>query len=76
MSCAGCAAQVEKVIARQPGVQEATVNFAAATVTLTYDPLLTSEQALRTKVQEAGYDLILETETEKEETEKNRATNV
>ena len=37
MSCAACAARVDKTLNRQPGVCEASVNYAAATATITYD---------------------------------------
>ncbi len=62
MSCAACAARVEKVLAKQDGVMEATVNYAAATVTVTYNPALITPEILRSVIQEAGYDLIIETD--------------
>ena len=37
MSCASCAARVDKTLNCQPGVQEACVNYASATVQVTYD---------------------------------------
>ena len=38
MSCAACAARVEKTIAKLPGVTNVAVNFAAATIAVEYDP--------------------------------------
>ena len=38
MSCAACAVRVDKTLNRQPGVCSATVNYAAATATVEYDP--------------------------------------
>ena len=59
MSCAACAARVDKTLNRQPGVCQASVNYAAATALVEYDPAQTSPEALRHAVQEAGYDLLI-----------------
>ena len=60
MSCAVSAARVEKIIAAQAGVEKAVVNFAAATVTVTYDDSLTSPEMLQRAVRQGGYDLVVE----------------
>lgn len=60
ISCAVCAARVEKIIAAQAGVEKAVVNFAAATVTVTYDDSLTSPEMLQRAVRQGGYDLVVE----------------
>ena len=59
MSCAACAARVDKTLNKQPGVYQASVNYAAATALVEYDPAQTSPEALQHAVQEAGYDLII-----------------
>ena len=59
MSCAACAARVDKTLNKQPGVCQASVNYAAATALVEYDPAQTSPEALQHAVQEAGYDLII-----------------
>ena len=59
MSCAACAARVDKTLNKQPGVCQAAVNYAAATALVEYDPAQTSPEALQHAVQEAGYDLII-----------------
>lgn len=58
MSCASCAARVEKALNRQPGVGKAAVNYAAATATVEYDPQSCPPETLRQAVQAAGYDLL------------------
>lgn len=60
MSCAACAARVDKTLNKQPGVLSATVNYAAATATVEYDTSLCSPEALKTAIQKAGYDLIVD----------------
>ena len=59
MSCAACAARVDKTLNKQPGVCQASVNYAAATALVEYDPAQTSPEALQHAVQEVGYDLII-----------------
>ena len=59
MSCAACAARVDKTLNKQPGVCQASVNYAAATAQVEYDPAQTSPETLRHAVQEAGYDLVI-----------------
>ena len=59
MSCAACAAKVDKVLNNVPGVRRAAVNFAAATALVEYDPAQCSPAALREAVRQAGYDLVV-----------------
>ncbi len=59
MSCAACAARVDKTLNKQPGVCQASVNYAAATALVEYDPAQTSPEALQHAVQEAGYNLLI-----------------
>ena len=64
MSCASCAARVDKTLNGQPGVQEASVNYASATVKVVYDADECSPLVLKAAVQNAGYDLMVETEND------------
>ncbi|MBO8454411.1 MAG: heavy metal translocating P-type ATPase [Bacteroidetes bacterium] len=58
MSCAACAARVEKTLNAQKGVIKATVNYAAATANVEYECDECSPGSLRKAVQDAGYDLL------------------
>ena len=58
MSCAACAARIDKTLNRQPGVSRATVNYAAATATVEYNPDQCSPESLQQAVRDAGYDLL------------------
>ena len=60
MSCASCAARVDKTLNSQPGVQEASVNYASATAQVIYDADACSPLLLKAAVQNAGYDLLVE----------------
>lgn len=66
MSCAACATRVEKTLNRQPGVYHAQVNYAAATATVEYNPQECTPKTLKDAIQNAGYDLVIETNTQKE----------
>ncbi|MDE6770368.1 MAG: heavy-metal-associated domain-containing protein, partial [Muribaculaceae bacterium] len=59
MMCAVCAGTVEKTVAGCEGVKDASVNFAAAEVTFSYDPSVTSPKTVAHAVSEAGYDMII-----------------
>ena len=62
MSCAACAARVDKALNHQPGVRHAAVNYAAATATVEYDSDCCDEASLQQAVQAAGYDLLIHTD--------------
>ena len=59
MSCAACASRVDKTLNAQPGVQEASVNYASAMAQVTYDAEVCSPLSLRTAILHAGYDLLV-----------------
>ena len=55
MTCAACAARIEKVLNRAEGVT-AAVNFATETAHVEFDPANATPQALIEAVRKAGYD--------------------
>ncbi|WP_374488165.1 heavy metal translocating P-type ATPase [Zoogloea sp.] len=55
MSCAACAARIEKVLNRLPGVQ-ASVNFAAASARLSHQPLQSSVDQILAAIRKAGFE--------------------
>lgn len=59
MSCASCAARVDKTLNRQAGVKQAAVNYASAMALVEYDCQQTNPETLQRAVQEAGYDLYI-----------------
>lgn len=59
MSCAACAARVDKTLNQHTGVKKASVNYASAMAQVEYDPDLVSPAQLRQAVVEAGYDLVI-----------------
>lgn len=65
MSCAACAARVEKALNSCRGVEKASVNFANFTANVEFDNDICSPEKLQRVVQEAGYDLPLNESTDK-----------
>ncbi|HEX2064973.1 MAG TPA: heavy metal translocating P-type ATPase, partial [Acidimicrobiales bacterium] len=57
MTCGSCAARVERVLARQDGVESAAVNFATERANVAIDPARVSVDELVTAVGKIGYGL-------------------
>jgi Cu+-exporting ATPase len=55
MTCAACAARIERGLGRLDGVGEAAVNFALGRATVVYDPRRVDRGALTAKVADLGY---------------------
>jgi Cu2+-exporting ATPase len=61
MSGASCAARVDKTLNGLPGVYQATVNYATSVAQVEYNPEVCSDATLQSAVQDAGYDLLVDT---------------
>ncbi|MCI0544412.1 MAG: heavy metal translocating P-type ATPase [Actinobacteria bacterium] len=57
MSCASCALRVERILSRQPGVSEASVNFAGAEARVVYDQDQVGVGSLVEAVRKIGYEI-------------------
>lgn len=60
MSCAACAARIEKGLNKVPGVAQATVNFAVEKATVEFDPQAVTEEMIEETVKNLGYEVIRE----------------
>ncbi len=58
MSCAACAARIEKTVAKLNGVQSAAVNFAAEKLVVEFDQNLLTSSEIQKAVKDVGYELI------------------
>lgn len=67
MSCAGCAMNVEKKVQSLPGVAHASVNFAAGTLLVEYDPEQISPSRIQAGVQSVGYRVIVPEDNSEEQ---------
>ncbi len=72
MSCVVCAGNVENTVRGLKGVTQASVNFAAETLTVEFDPKVISIHDIHQAVRDAGYDLILPEEGNNAETDDKR----
>lgn len=68
MTCASCAGSAESIVKYEPGVIDASVNFATGNLTVEYLPNMTDAFKLRKAVQGVGYDLLMEDESKQQET--------
>ncbi len=68
MTCASCAGSAESTVLHEPGVVDASVNFATGNLTVEYLPSITDASKLQKAVQSAGYDLLVEDESKQQET--------
>lgn len=64
MSCASCAATVERALSRLPGVTKAAVNFAVENATVEFDPDAVDKLKMKQAVEAVGYGTREEPEEE------------
>ncbi|MGB9841067.1 heavy metal translocating P-type ATPase, partial [Thermovenabulum sp.] len=58
MTCASCAARIEKALSKMSGVKEASINFAAEKASITYNPREVSIADFIQKIRDLGYDVL------------------
>ena len=56
MTCAACQAHVQKTLARQPGVQDASVNLMMGSAAVVFDPAVIRPAQLVDVIRESGYE--------------------
>jgi len=61
MTCANCAATIERNAKKEEGVSEAAVNLSNEKVTVTYDSTAATPQAIIERIERAGYSVPLAT---------------
>ena len=76
MSCAACAARVEKTVSALAGVESGSVNFAASTLGVVFDPDVTSPDIIREAVETAGYGLVTDTSGAEEKVRAENLRNI
>lgn len=59
MTCAACAARIERSLAKAEGVEEASVNLATERATVRFDPSVTRVEKIVETIRDAGYDAII-----------------
>lgn len=64
MSCAACAAAIERGLKKKTGVSEVVVNLAAEKATITYDNALISKEEIIRAIEDLGYGVAAEKNSE------------
>jgi len=72
MTCASCALTIERTLKKQPGVKNASVNFALRKAFVEYDEKEANTEDWVKHIKERGYDAEVENDHPKEEEEKDR----
>jgi len=67
MTCAACAARLEKAIGKAEGVESVTVNLATEKASVVFDPAVTGERAIRGVITATGYTPLEEKKSGREE---------
>ncbi|WP_373523950.1 heavy metal translocating P-type ATPase [Aquiflexum sp.] len=67
MTCASCAGSTESIVKHEPGVVNASVNYATGNLSVEYLPNMTDALKLQKAVQSIGYDLLVEDEAKQQE---------
>jgi Cu+-exporting ATPase len=60
MTCAACAARIEKGLRKLEGVENANVNIALEKSTIQYDPTKVNIHQFQQKIRDLGYDVVME----------------
>ena len=58
MTCGGCVASVTRVLKAVPGVADVAVTLTAGSAKVTFDPAKTGAPALKSAVEDAGFDVV------------------
>lgn len=58
MSCAACAASIERILKKMDGVENGVVNFATETLTFSYDSDRVRLGEIKTKLSKVGFNLV------------------
>jgi Cu+-exporting ATPase len=66
MSCASCVGRIERVLKKDAGILEASINLATEKAKINYDPTKLDEQKIRAIIEKAGYSASLDEVVDKE----------
>lgn len=76
MTCAACAARVQKAISKLEGVEDVVVNFATEKATFSYDPDVLRLAAIKEVVVKAGYKVLDSSSADEDKARKEKAVRV
>lgn len=76
MTCAACAARVQKAISKLPGVENVVVNFATEKASFSYDPDVLRLSTVKEAVIKAGYKILDAASADEDKVRKEKAIRV
>ena len=62
MHCAACSGRIERVIGGMDGVESASVNLAAETMDLTFDPEVVTDEIIGERIKDLGFEAVFPVE--------------
>lgn len=62
MTCAACSNRIEKVLNKMEGVEQANVNLAVESASITYQPDVIAPEDIQKKIENLGYGVVEDTE--------------
>ncbi|HLR22945.1 MAG TPA: heavy metal translocating P-type ATPase [Pseudogracilibacillus sp.] len=72
MTCAACSSRIEKVLNKQPGIKQATVNLTTENATVEYNPGLMNVEDIIGRIQKTGYDAKVKTDKHEKQSRKEK----
>src|SRR5699024_12813778 len=72
MTCAACSSRIEKVLNKQEGIKEATVNLTTENATVEYKPGLIDEKAIIDRIKKLGYDAKVKADKQEKQSQKEK----
>src|SRR5699024_7381892 len=72
MTCAACSSRIEKVLNKQPGIQQATVNLTTENATVEYNPGLMNVEDIIGRIQKTGYDAQIKADKQEQQSRKEK----
>lgn len=72
MTCAACSSRIEKVLNKQPGIQQATVNLPTENATVEYNPGLMNVEDIIGRIQKTGYDAQIKADKQEQQSRKEK----
>ena len=70
MTCAACSSRIEKVLNKQPGIKQATVNLTTENAMVEYNPGMMNVEDIIGRIQKTGYDAKVKADKQEKQSRK------
>src|SRR5699024_1782315 len=72
MTCPACSSRIEKVLNKQPGIKQATVNLTTENATVEYNPGMMNAEDIIGRIQKTGYDAKIKADKQEKQSRKEK----